>query len=124
MRPVEDIEIISIHDYIKHKSGWEPNKKNRYLKNIERQISKPKSSNFRPIFTVMAKSGEVYQRGEQDPSLNSERPRCIFNPSENACGILVYIQKYIFEDLKSVGRNGLVVEPAFIHGLNSQGLKD
>lgn len=85
---------------------------------------KPKSSNFRPIFTVMAKSGEVYQRGEQDPSLNSERPRCIFNPSENACGILVYVQKYIFDDLKSIGRNGLVVEPAFIHGLNSQGLKD
>lgn len=56
--------------------------------------------------------------------MNSERPRCIFNPSENACGILVYVQKYIFEDLKSIGKNGLIVEPAFIHGLNSTGLKE
>lgn len=36
MRPVEDIEIVSVHDFIKQKSSWEPNKKNRYLKNIER----------------------------------------------------------------------------------------
>lgn len=56
--------------------------------------------------------------------MNSERPRCIFNPSENACGILVYVQKYIFEDLKSLGKNGYIVEPAFIHGLNSAGLKE
>lgn len=64
MRPVEEINIVSVHDFIKSKTGWEPNKKNRYLKNIERQLRKPKSANFRPVFTVMAKKGEVYQRGE------------------------------------------------------------
>lgn len=36
----------------------------------------------------------------------------------------MYVQKYIFEDLKSIGKNGLIVEPAFIHGLNSTGLKE
>ena len=36
----------------------------------------------------------------------------------------MYVQKYIFEDLKSIGKNGLIVEPAFIHGLNSIGLKE
>lgn len=64
MRPVEEINIVSVHDFIKSKTSWEPNKKNRYLKNIERQLRKPKSANFRPVFTVMAKKGEVYQRGE------------------------------------------------------------
>lgn len=28
MRPVEEINIVSVHDFIKSKTGWEPNKKN------------------------------------------------------------------------------------------------
>lgn len=70
----------------------------------------------------MVKAGEVYQKDHRTVDQHEARPRCIFNPSENACGLLVYVQQYIFNDLKSIGLNGKIVEPAFIHAMNSEQL--
>jgi len=56
-------------------------------------MRKPNKKNFKAVFTAMVKGGETYQlKGNQTPQEHDARPRCIFNPSENACGILVYIQ--------------------------------
>jgi len=86
-------------------------------------MKNPKYSNFKAIFTTMVKSGEVYQLiGDQEPRNHEAWPRCIFNPSENACGILTYIQQFIFNDLKSKGKNGWIVCPEFIHGMSSEDL--
>lgn len=72
----------------------------------------------------MVKGGETYQLvGDQHPSDHDARPRCIFNPSENACGILAYIQQYIFQDLKD-RFSGQPVVPEFIHGMNTTDLKE
>lgn len=47
----------------------------------------------------MVKSGEVYFHNG-DPLQESSRPRLIFNPSENFCGLATYIQDQIFKDIK------------------------
>jgi len=47
----------------------------------------------------------------------SDRPRLIFNPSDNLCGFLTYIQYYIFKDIKWVWNS-------FSHGDNSKSLED
>lgn len=124
MRPVEEVEIQPIHDFVMARP-WLDNKKNRYLRNISKQLLKPAKSNFKPIFNVMVKSGEVYQlKGDQNPAEHDAWPRCIFNPSDNACGILVYVQQFIFQDLKSIGKNGEIVAEEFIHGMTSESLVD
>lgn len=63
----------------------------------------------------MVKSGEVNQTCG-DVYTHSSRPRLIFNPSDNYCGLLTYIQDQLFRDVK----NSI---PSFCHGDNSDSLK-
>lgn len=47
---------------------------------------------MKPSFTTMVKSGEVYHKmRDQSVDQVAERPRNIFNPSDEGCGILTYI---------------------------------
>lgn len=62
----------------------------------------------------MVKNGEAYHAS--NPHLDSSRPRNLFNPSTNFCGLLTYLQSYIISDLKWV-------MPGFSHGDTSDSLK-
>lgn len=62
----------------------------------------------------MVKSGETHFVTENGST--SDRPRLIFNPSENYCGLLTYLQYYIFKDIKNVLNE-------FSHADNSDSLR-
>lgn len=46
----------------------------------------------------MVKNGE--NNLSTDPATDSTRPRLIFVPSENYCGLMTYVQSFILEDLR------------------------
>lgn len=71
----------------------------------------------------MVKSGETYTKTmDQDVNDLSEWPRNIFVPSKEGCGLLTYIQQYIFRDFKAEF-DGKPLLMSFCHGLDSSGLK-
>lgn len=58
----------------------------------------------------MVKSGETYTKYDyEDVNDLAERPRNIFVPSKEGCGLLTYIQQYIFRDFKSVLDDKLIL---------------
>lgn len=59
---------------------------------------KPTPKAFKGYFECMVKGGETFFSEEGQKV--SDRPRLIFNPSDNLCGFLTYIQYYIFKDIK------------------------
>lgn len=71
----------------------------------------------------MVKAGEVYVKSDvDDVNKMDERPWNLFNPSKEGCGLLTYLQQYIFWDLKA-SLWGEKIMPEFIHGLNGDTLK-
>lgn len=49
----------------------------------------------------MVKNGETFLGGPRSGESAQSRPRLIFNPSDNFCGLMTYVQSFILEDLRS-----------------------
>jgi len=91
------LQYQSPEAWVKDKD-WTKEKKDKYLKNIARQLSSNRLSDYKGSFKIMVKNGEAYHAS--NPHLDSSRPRNLFNPSTNFCGLLTYLQSYIINDLK------------------------
>lgn len=109
-----EIDIVGPEEWVNNKD-WTLPKKQKYLRVIHKQLHYPALENFKGAFTLMVKSGEVNQTCG-DVLTHSSRPRLIFNPSDNYCGLLTYVQDQLFKDIKhSI--------PSFCHGDNADSLK-
>jgi hypothetical protein len=83
--------VISVTDWLNFKD-WDSAKWNKYMVNIARQIWNPDVWGLKGCFKVDVKTGETYSfLGEWedfDTKDVDERPRIIYNPSDNFCGLL------------------------------------
>lgn len=59
------------------------------MKSLHKQLTSPGIKSFEGSFKVMVKNGEVSH--SHDPANDSTRPRLIFNPSDNFCGLITYL---------------------------------
>lgn len=115
---LQPLKFKPLEDWVRSKEGWTANKRLRYLTVIKKQLSG--SMPLQGPYKATIKSGEVNFSSDlrvEDGFLTgrSDRYRFYVNPSDPWCGLLTYIQHYIFKDLKCLGE--------FAHALNSKKLK-
>lgn len=82
-----------VFDYTRDKTQWSQAKKDKYDHNIWRFFYDPTYNDVVGSFKLMVKAGEVYplvNDVEKNGFLlnHSARPRAIWNPSEEGCGIM------------------------------------
>jgi len=115
----QPLTLINLQNWVMSKKGWSRGKKLKYLENIRKQLL-----GLLPLkgaYLGTCKKKEVnFHRGDLEilegwVEGQSSRHRFYVTPSDAWCGLLTYIQAYIFRDLKCLGE--------FCHGLNSKQLK-
>lgn len=83
---------IDPEEWLAGKTQWSIAKKNKYYQQLFKQLRGAKQKDFNVFFSTMVKSGETYTKtADQDVNDLSERPRNIFVPSKEGCGLLTYI---------------------------------
>lgn len=114
----QPLRYISVKQWLSTKLTWPRPKKIKYTKVLKNQFMGRQS--MMGVYKATIKNGETYYTQDDLPTSGelegqSDRYRFYVNPSENWCGMLTYIQAYIFKDLKCFGE--------FAHALNSKKLK-
>lgn len=121
-----DIQGEDYITWLKSKTEWTAAKKRKYLVTWQMQASRSewKQTDWDFAFTGFVKSGEVYFKENATfcPKTGQllgqdNRPRLIFNPSDELCGPITWIQQFLFADIKRV-------LPGFIQGLGASQFKE